>query len=248
MGFLPETLAAHIGEDVMTGCANLRVEIDADKAGSHRASRFVVSFERAGNAESFACYSVVIAAPSSAAAALVAPLSDELGRLLGEITYPPLSIVYLAYEASSIKTPLDGFGFLAAPSEGLKILGCVWNTSLFRGRAPEGKALLTAFIGGARNPDAARLNDAEMIAAAHGELQKILGITSEPQAVSITRWERAIPQYNLGHYARVQRIESLLGELHGLSLLGNYLHGVSTGDCIKEADRVAREVARSVGQ
>jgi oxygen-dependent protoporphyrinogen oxidase len=79
---------------------------------------------------------------------------------------------------------------------------------------------------------------------AHGELQQVLGITGEPQAVALTRWERAIPQYNLGHRDRVRHIEALLGKLPGLHLIGNYLHGVATGDVIKEADRVAREIAR----
>jgi oxygen-dependent protoporphyrinogen oxidase len=152
----------------------------------------------------------------------------------------------LAYDVASVRTPLDGFGFLVAPSEGMNILGCVWNSSLFAGRAPQGKILLTVFIGGARRPETARLPDAELIATAHTELRTVLGITGEPTVVSITRWDRAIPQYNLGHRDRVRRIEALLGETHGLRLIGNYLHGVSTGDVIKEADRVARDVARSI--
>jgi len=105
--------------------------------------------------------------------------------------------------------------------------------------------LLTVFIGGARRPDTARLPDAELVAAAHTELQAILGITSGPAVVGITRWERAIPQYNLGHRDRVRRIEALLNETPGLHLAGNYLHGVSTGDVIKEADRIARTVGQS---
>jgi oxygen-dependent protoporphyrinogen oxidase len=152
--------------------------------------------------------------------------------------------VSLAYKSSSISVPLNGFGFLAAPGEGLNILGCVWNSSLFAGRAPAGSALLTVFIGGARNPDAARLVDAELVSTAHSELQRVLGISSEPRVLAITRYERSIPQYNLGHAARVRTIERLLEEMPDLKLVGNYLRGVSTGDCIKEADRVAREVAR----
>src|SRR5262249_45352362 len=74
--------------------------------------------------------------------------------------------------------------------------------------------------------------------------QKVLGISGEPQVVGITRWERAIPQYNLGHRDRVQRVTALLNTVPGLHLIGNYLHGVSTGDVIKEADRVARDVTR----
>jgi oxygen-dependent protoporphyrinogen oxidase len=237
MSFLTDTLAARIGEDLVAGISDLRFEISDSR------EEFTVTFDHAGNSQRVAASEVVVAAPSFAAAKLVAPISNELGGLLEAIEYPPLAILYLSYDRSVIKNPLVGFGFLAAPSEGLNILGCVWNTSLFKDRAPEGRALMTVFIGGVRNPDAARLGDAELASIAHGELRPILGISGEPSVVAITRWERAIPQYNLGHRARVERIERLLEAISGLSLIGNYLHGVSTGDVIKEADRAARSVA-----
>jgi oxygen-dependent protoporphyrinogen oxidase len=241
MEFLPNTLATRLGEDLITGIGDLRLRFaDSQSKG------FELEYERAGIAQQITCERVIIAAPSRAAASIVAPLSDEMSRLLEEIYYPPLSIIYLSYDKSAIKTDLDGFGFLVPPSERMNILGCVWNSSLFKGRAPEGKALLTLFIGGARNPDAARLADAEMVSLAHSELQKILGISGEPQLIAITRRERAIPQYNIGHAARARRIEALLKNIPGLYIIGNYLHGVSTGDCVKEADRVAKEVAISM--
>jgi oxygen-dependent protoporphyrinogen oxidase len=240
MGFLPKTLASKIGEDLLTGCEDLRVGRAADSTG------FGVEFESPGNRCQLTCERLIIAAPSRAAASLVAPLSSELSGLLDEIDYAPLSIVSLAYDQSTISVPLDGFGFLVPPSEGLSILGCVWNSSLFTDRAPKGKALVTVFIGGARNPGAAKAADAELVSMAHRELQKALGVSSEPQVVAITRYERSIPQYNLGHFARVQRIERLLSGLRGLALIGNYLHGVSTGDCIKEADRAAIQIYESL--
>ncbi|MFY9607714.1 MAG: protoporphyrinogen oxidase [Blastocatellia bacterium] len=256
MAFLPNTLARRLGEDLVTGCSEIRLLVSdrgssrAQEAPGSRtatgtiASEFEVEFTRAGARDRLTCDRVIIATPARATSALVANLSDDLSRLLDEIEYPPLAVLSIAYEASAIRVALNGFGFLAAPSEGLNILGCVWNSSLFAGRAPEGKALLTVFIGGARNPGAARLADDELVSTAHSELQRVLGISSEPRVVAITRYERSIPQYNLGHAERVQRIESLPTRVPGLNLIGNYLHGVSTGDCIKEADRVAREVAR----
>jgi oxygen-dependent protoporphyrinogen oxidase len=237
MGFLPKTLASRIGEDLMTGCDKISLRFDGE---------ITLEFERAGNRQKVSAKRLVIATPARVAASLLASPSDELSRLLEEIYYPPLAIVCLAYDESSIKTPLDGFGFLVPPGERMNILGCVWNSSLFKGRAPNGHALVTTFIGGARNKEAAQMADAELVAVAHSELQKVLGISSDPRVVTITRWERAIPQYNLGHAERARRIESLLEEIPGLRLIGNYLHGVSTGDCIKEADRVAREVGKSL--
>lgn len=243
MAVLPRKLAYRLGEDLLTGCDNLRIADCGSRIdGRPESPRFTVEFERAGDQHQLACEQLVIAAPATAAAKLVRGISGRLSELLEEITYPPLAILSLAYDVTAIATPLDGFGFLVPPGERLNILGCVWNSSLFADRAPEGRALVTVFIGGARNPDIVRLADGELVSTAHGELQKVLGISSDPHVVAITRYEHSIPQYNLGHFARVQEIERLLGELSGLRLIGNYLHGVSTGDCIKEADRVAREL------
>jgi protoporphyrinogen/coproporphyrinogen III oxidase len=240
MAVLPERLAAKIGEDLIAGIGSCELRIgDSRKA-------IEITFNRDAMPHRISADHVIIATPAKAAASITAPLSAELSRLLDGIYYPPLAIVYLAYEVTKVATPLDGFGFLVAPSEGLNILGCVWNSSLFTGRAPAGEALLTVFVGGARKPEAARLPDAELIATAHGELQKVLRIAGEPNVVGITRWERAIPQYNLGHRGRVARIEALLAKTPGLHLIGNYLHGVSTGDVIKEADRVARRVHQTL--
>lgn len=240
METLPKTLARKIGEDLLTECSNFNLQFSNQRNG------FLLEFERAGNRQQVTCERVVIATPVRAAAALVRSSSGELSRLLEEIYYPPLVIVCLAYDKSSIATPLDGFGFLVPPGERMNILGCVWNSSLFKGRAPEHHALFTIFIGGARNTQAVQLPDAELVTLAHSDLQKVLGISSEPRVVTITRWERAIPQYNIGHVERVRRIEELLRDMPGLRLTGNYLHGVSTGDCIKEAERVAKEVGESL--
>jgi oxygen-dependent protoporphyrinogen oxidase len=190
------------------------------------------------------CDQLIIATPAGAAATLLEIVSNELSALLNEIEYPPLAIVCLAYDRSAIRASLDGFGFLVAPGEPMNILGCVWNSSLFAGRAPNGFALLTVFLGGARSPQTARLADAELVSTVHSELRQVLGISSEPRVIAMTRYDRSIPQYNLGHAGRVKRIEAVLSSIPKLSLIGNYLHGVSTGDCIKEADRVARETAR----
>lgn len=256
MGVLPHTLAVKIGEALTTGMANCRLQLaDADAHETEQAAGlradarpsppgFIIEFNHSGNHQRVSADHLILATPAKAAASLIAPLSSELSRALDGIDYPPLAILYLAYDIDKVRTPLDGFGFLVPPSEGLNILGCVWNSSLFAGRAPQGKALLTLFVGGARKPETARLPDAELVATAHTELQKVLGIAGEPQVVGITRWERAIPQYNLGHRDRVQRVEALLSDLPGLHLIGNYLHGVSTGDVIKEADRVARDIAQ----
>lgn len=260
MAFLPNTIASRLGEDLITECEELRIEERSPSQvlqnpqsnenrqsgiGNRQLTGFSIDFERKGNHYQLTCSELVIATPANIASLLVASTSNELCSLLKEIHYPPLAIVSLAYDESAVATPLDGFGFLVPPSERMNVLGCIWNSSLFDGRAPQGKVLLTVFIGGVRNPSAASLADDDLVSTAHRELKQVLRISTDPQVVAITRYERSIPQYNLGHFARVERIEKVLRELPGLRLIGNYLHGVSTGDCIKEADLVAREIAGS---
>jgi oxygen-dependent protoporphyrinogen oxidase len=237
MAALPKALASSLGDNLLTGCDDLELQPDTAEPG------FKLSFKHDGDQHHISCDRLIIATPATTAASLTAPLSTELSQLLNEVEYPPLSIVCVAYDDSAIGSDLRGFGFLVPPSEGLKILGCVWNSSLFAGRAPKGKALLTVFVGGARNPDAARASDADLRSTVYRELRRVLGISSEPQVIAITRYEKSIPQYNIGHFARVTRIDEMVRGLGNFSLIGNYLHGVSTGDCIKQADHVAKEIA-----
>ena len=151
----------------------------------------------------------------------------------------------LSYDELSVRASVIGVGFVAVPGEGLSILGCIFSSSLFPDRAPDGKVLFTAFVGGALNPSVLGLADSELVGQVHEDLRKVLRISGDHEPVAITRYERSIPQYNVGHAARIQRIEEILGQVQGLNIVGNYLHGVSTGDCIKEADRVARRILQT---
>jgi oxygen-dependent protoporphyrinogen oxidase len=247
MKVLPKTLAAKLGENLLTECSEISIadrwlQNEGSECRPALTDRFNLTFKRSGIERQIACKYLVIATPAHTAARLITPVSEEISRLLREIEYPPLTIVYLAYDKSAVANPLEGFGFLAAPSAGLNVLGCIFSSSQFAGRAPKDKALLTTFIGGARSPDAAHFHDDKLISKTHSELQKILGIHDEPQVVSITRWGRAIPQYNLGHAARVAKIEELTNQISCFHIIGNYLHGVSVGDCIKEAEKIALKI------
>lgn len=253
MSVLTSTMAAKLGDNLLLNC-----EVDSVEINPSAAARFTLQVNHSGEGRQLACQHLVLATPAPVAASLLelfrypedgtntSALADEVSRLLKEIKYPPLTILYLAYDRAAIAHSLDGFGFLAVPREGLNILGCIFSSSQFPGRAPQEKTLFTIFIGGARNPDLANLEDEILVAKAHADLQKILGISALPHKASITRWQRAIPQYNIGHAGRVQHIESLISKIEGLHLTGNYLHGVSVGDCVKTADSLAHFVSQSL--
>ena len=178
---------------------------------------------------------VVLATAAPEAARLTAPLDAEASRALAGIPHPPLAVLHLAWPARAFPSPLRGFGHLVVPAAGRRILGAVWSSSLFPGRAPEGETLVTAFAGGARDPDAAGLPDGALLEIAARELCSSLGAATEPRLLRITRYARALPQYDLDHESRMKAIEGAEGRWRGLTLLGNYRGGVSVGDVVRHA-------------
>jgi oxygen-dependent protoporphyrinogen oxidase len=157
-----------------------------------------------------------------------------------------VAIVSLGYHKSDVGHALDGFGFLVPRSAGLEILGSVWNSSLFPGRAPDGKVLLTSFVGGATNPQAVTRSSQALISLVHREIAPVLEIRQEPVFSNVEIYQRAIPQYNLGHGERVAALEALRAKYPGLWLTGNYLRGPAIGTCIEQALTVAGEIAKQV--
>ena len=143
---------------------------------------------------------------------------------------------------------MDGFGFLVPRSAGLRVLGSVWNSSLFPGRAPDGQALLTTFVGGATDPAVTNLKLEELANLAHREISPVLFIKSNPAFSHVTIWPRALPQYNLSHGDRLARIENLRAQFPGIWLAGNYLRGPSIGSCVEQALTVADEVRHWLAQ
>ena len=167
---------------------------------------------------------------------------------LEKIEYAGVAQVSAGYRLDQIKyrnteTGLRGFGFLVPRSEGLRLLGTVWNSSLFPGRAPEGMASFTSFLGGMTDPDLASCSPEQIAAIAHSELSSVLGITGAPVAQYVARWPRALPQYNIGHQDITSALRNLRARTPSLFLAGNYLAGPSIGACVEHANEVAADVA-----
>jgi len=128
----------------------------------------------------------------------------------------------VAYKKGAVPHPLQGFGFLVPRDEGVRLLGCIWSSSLFPGRAPEGYVLLSIFIGGSVDPEVASLSDHQVIEAVTQDLRTTLGVQIAPRVLTLNRYGHAIPQYGLGHEARLSRIKGELQKLPGVFLAGNY--------------------------
>jgi oxygen-dependent protoporphyrinogen oxidase len=184
---------------------------------------------RAGG-ETFSADRLLMATSAKEAARIVRDLAPDAARALETIPHPPLAVLHLSWPASAFPRPLEGFGQLVVPQAGRRILGAVWSSSLFPGRAPEGHTLLTAFVGGARDPESVDLPDAELVGAASRDIAATLDVRGEPRAVSVARYRHALPQYEFGHEERMAALASAERDLPGLVFLGNYRGGISVGD------------------
>lgn len=189
---------------------------------------------------------LVLAVPAHAAADLLEPFKRELAGELRGIAYPGMVNVALGFPRAAVAHPLDGFGLLIPSREGRETLGALFSSTLFPGRAPAEHVLLTAFIGGARNPDAYARDDAALIARVVEDLTPLLGLEGAPDFARVTRWPRAIPQYNIGHLERLGRIDAALGELPGLDLIGNWRGGIAVGDCVNNALALAERLSEEM--
>jgi len=195
------------------------------------------------NGEVHEADAVVLALPAYRAAKMVRDLSSLLTEHLRAIPYESAATVHLAFRRAAIGHPLNGFGFVVPASEELAMTGCTFSSIKFEGRAPDADTvLLRAFIGGPSHRALLRWEDAEVAEAVVLQLRSLLDLSEEPQWVQVHRFERAMPQYRVGHLARVRRIETEAAEFPGLYLTGNAFHGVGIPDCIYQAESVAERV------
>ena len=185
---------------------------------------------------------LVLATPAHVSARLLAPLDPLLAEPLDEIVYPPVASVALGFPPGLVAHPLDGFGVLIPRREKRRTLGALFSSTLFPGRAPAGHKLLTAFIGGRQDPEALEMSDAELVRQVQKDLADLLGIEGQPVWQRVNRWPKAIPQYELGHLARMERLDQALEQHPGLSLIGNWRGGIAVGDCLENGRALADRI------
>jgi len=235
MQTLTDALVRAVGR-VEAGARVERIERDPDGGWTVIGTRGGEPVVRRGR-------SVVLAAPADAAAKLMRDLAPAATQGLAAIDYAAIASVATAYRRADVAHSLAGFGFLVPKIERRRILGSLFSSSMFEGRAPEGTVLLTTFVGGLRNPDLPGRTDDELDGIVRAELAALVGARGEPLWAVVTRWTRAIPQYNLGHRERLRPVEDAERALPGLYFCANYRGGVSVGDCIKSAHAMAEGVA-----
>lgn len=234
LGTLPNAMAESLGDSVRTGTRVTRV----DRIGG--AWRLHSEGARGGVID---CDAVICAAPAHALAALGLPA--EVAGAIGPITrivHPPVATLALGFRREDVTHPLDGFGVLVPAVEKCTILGALFSSSVFAGRAPDGHVLLTNFLGGLRSPEFGAADTNVVVPKVLADLRELLGVTGEPVFVNHQRWMQAIPQYELGHDHVVSAAASIESALPGLYLTGQWRAGVSLGDCIAQGQASAARV------
>lgn len=176
-----------------------------------------------------------VAASARDATRLLRDLDPDAAAALAAIPQPPLVVLHVGVRGP---LPLRGFGHLVVPQPDRRVLGAVWSSSLFEGRAPEGSSLVTVFLGGARDPAAIDLPDEEIFGIASRDLEAAFAARVELEPVLVTRYPHALPQYGFAHGALLAHLARVEGSLPGLTFLGNYRGGVAVGDVVRSARTV----------
>lgn len=205
---------------------------------------FALRLNRQGAEESVSSRFLILATPTEVTGKLLSRLDSSFESLLSSVEYAAVAVVSLGYRRSDIGHSLNGFGFLVSRSSGLRVLGTVWNSSLFPDRAPDGHALLTGFVGGATDQAATELPQQELADLVHRETSGLLSLKTTPVFSNVTIWPRALPQYNLGHRERLAAVARACSRQPGLWLAGNYLRGPAIGSCVENALGVVEEVGK----
>ncbi len=183
---------------------------------------------------------VCLAVPAYTAASL---LDGNLAAKLNQIKYASTATINFGYKRSDINHPLNGFGFVVPFIEKRSLLACTFSSVKFARRAPDEHVLLRAFAGGALQPEIFALDESTMAARVEADLRELLGVTGKPLFTEVAKWERSMPQYEVGHLDRITEIENDVSKLPGLSLAGNSYRGAGIPDCIRSGETAANLLA-----
>ena len=242
MQTLTDSLADAIGD-------SLQLETPVEMVNLDDQQRWV--FE-AGNSDSSKAYSVdafVMATSAFAFAEMELPAELRKPALpIERIEYPPVSTLTLGFRRSDITHPLDGFGVLVPSVEKRNLLGALFNSSLFAGRAPDGHVTITCFVGGARNSQIASYTTERLLELVLPDLRALLGVSASPVWVHHSFWPHAIPQYNIGYQAVKDSIIKTESTNPGFFIAGSFRDGISIGDCITVAQHTSERVSAYLAQ
>lgn len=197
--------------------------------------------------ESLEADEVILAVPAYVAADLLAGECPEAAVEMRSIDYASVATVALSYPAQAMAPMPDGSGFLVARGTGHTITACTWSSSKWPQLAGA-DLLMKCSVGHAGDRSALDLDDDALLAAVRSDLQKAMGLRGEPLEQRVFRFERALPQYAVGHLDRVARMEQALARVPGVSFTGAAFRGVGVASCIRDGRAVADRTLNTLGE
>jgi len=184
----------------------------------------------------------VSASPAYAASVFMRGIDPSICEAFDAIPYAPMAVVTFGIRKENIGRDLDGFGFLVGMKEHNRLLGTLWDSSIFPGRAPEGYGSLRSMLGGARDMATPFEGEDKLVGYVKEDLGEIMGLHSDPEFVKVFVHEKAIPQYLVGHSRNIDALDAMEKKHPGVFFGGNALRGVGINDCVREGIAVADRV------
>ena len=185
---------------------------------------------------------IIFALPAYDVAPMLLLSAPDLSKMLSNVNYPPVAVVYLGYRNDQFAQIPEGFGGLIPSKENRKILGIIFSSSNFPNRAPDGHVLLTIIMGGACKPELSSWPNQNILDVATAEVHELMKPNGAPAFQNVRLWNRAIPQYNVGYDAVLNSIDRAESDIPGIHFIGNYRGGISMGACIRNATELAKKL------
>jgi oxygen-dependent protoporphyrinogen oxidase len=127
------------------------------------------------------------------------------------------------------------------------MLAATFVHNKFAHRAPEDRAIVRCFLGGARDEAILNSKENEILRLVRDELKSILNLTAEPLFSRVYKWRGAMAQYEVGHLERIQRIQAYCEALPGFVLAGNAFTGIGVPDCVRSGTQAADQLSSVFG-
>ncbi|MFN8075171.1 MAG: protoporphyrinogen oxidase [Kineosporiaceae bacterium] len=189
---------------------------------------------------------VVLAVPAPVALPLlegVDGLDPAVPAALAGIETVSVATVTLAFPRSAVPGELAATGFLVPPGAGRLLVGCSWLTSKWEHLRNDETVLFRCMVGRDGDQVFTDLDDETLVRAVTDELRQAVGARGEPAAALVRRWDGAMPQYTVGHRARLDALGAGLAPLPGLHVTGSSYRGVGVASCIVDGFATAAAIA-----
>ncbi|MCX2726604.1 protoporphyrinogen oxidase [Thermomicrobium sp. 4228-Ro] len=190
---------------------------------------------------------VVIATPAASAVRLLQPVLADEAAWLHTLPYASSAAVTFVYRDADLEPIARGRGFLVPARESRAISAVTWVTNKFPARAPEGLSVARVFFRGAGTRQCGEGPSERLVALALQELRSLVGLRADPLHAVVSRHDRAMPQYPVGHRDRTERLRLALRRWRGLAVAGAAFDGVGVPDCIASGWRAADTVLETLG-